>query len=318
VAEELSRVHPSTALLYGAHTSLACGAVNIAGNEEQKEKYLKPAIAGDMFGAFALTEPNAGSDAAGIDTIAEEKDGFWVLNGKKQFITNGDFADFVVVIAQTDKLLGEKGLTAFIVETKWSGFSVGKHEDKTGLRASHTVQLFLDNVKVPKENMLGKVGEGFKIAMKTLNGGRLGLGAGCIGISRACYELAFKYAGERKQFGQTINMFQANQFALAMMATKIKFMEYAVYQVAQKTDAGEDTRLESAMVKLMCSEMCWEIADSAMQVFGGYGLIKDYVIEMFWRDCRYNRVFEGTNQIQQLLIFKELFKSDGVLDNYEF
>ncbi|MBI2676514.1 MAG: acyl-CoA dehydrogenase family protein [Candidatus Yanofskybacteria bacterium] len=318
VAEELSRVHPSTALLYGAHTSLACGAINIAGNEEQKEKYLKPAITGDMIGAFALTEPNAGSDAANIDTTAEEKDGFWILNGRKQFITNGDFADFVVVIAQTDKSLGKKGLTAFIVETKWPGFSVGKHEDKTGLRASHTVQLFLDNVKVPKENMLGKVREGFKVAMKTLNGGRLGLGAGCIGISKACYELAFKYAGERKQFGQTINMFQANQFALAMMATKIKFMEYAVYQVAQKTDAGKDMRLESAMVKLMCSEMCWEIADSAIQVFGGYGLIKDYVIEMFWRDCRYNRVFEGTNQIQQLFIISELFNSWGVLENYEF
>lgn len=318
VAEELFRAHGSTALLFSAHVSLACGAVNIGGNEEQKMRYLKPAITGGKIGAFALTEPNAGSDAAGVETMAKKSGSHWILNGQKQFITNGDFADFVVVIAQTDKLLGEKGLTAFIVETDWPGFSVGKHEDKTGFRASHTVQLFFDNLKVSEENLLGTVGEGFKIAMKTLNGGRLGMGAGCVGAAKDAYVQAFKYASERKQFGQPINKFQVNQFALAKMAAKIYLMESAVYRAAREIDAGKELRLEAAINKFMCSEMAWEIVDDAVQIFGGYGLIKDYSIERIWRDVRYKRIFEGTNQILQLLIFKELLKSGGVLRDYNF
>lgn len=320
VAEELTRAHASTALLFGAHVSLACGAVNIGGSEEQKMRYLRPAIAGEMIGAFALTEPNAGSDAAGVETMAEKKGSRWIINGGKLFITNGDFADFAVVIAQTDKSLGEKGLTAFIVETRWPGFSVGKHEDKTGLRASRTVQLFFDNIEVPEENLLGRVGGGFKIAMETLNGGRLGLGAGCIGIARDAYDRAFEHAAGRKQFGQPINMFQANQFALAKMAAKIYFMESAVYRAAAEIDAGQnqDPRMEAAIIKFMCSEMAWEIVDSAVQIFGGYGLIKDYSIERLFRDARYNRIFEGTNEIQQLLIFRKLLESGGVLRDYVF
>ncbi len=310
-SEELSRVHPSTAITVGAHSKLACGALFVGGNAEQIEKYLKPSLQGKLAGAFALTEAEAGSDASNIRTTSQKDGNEWVINGSKRFITNADFADFVVVIAQTNPELGQKGLTAFIVETKWPGYKVEKVEKKVGLHASRTCELSLANVRVPTENMLGGIGDGFKIFMKALNGGRLALAAGCLGMAKAAFEQAFDHASARKQFGQPLTGFQNTQFKLAEMASKIYLMEQGVYTAAAKADSGRDVRMEAAMLKLMCSEMMWQIVDDAVQIHGGNSFMEEYPIARLFRDSRVYRIFEGTNEIQKLLIFKGLATSDG-------
>ena len=309
--EELARAYGSAAVVAGAHTGLACGSIFLGGNESQKQKYLVPAIEGKMMGAFALTEPSAGSDSGNIKTSAVKKDGGWILNGSKQYITNGKDADFTIVIAQTDPFLKKNGLTAFIVETRWPGYKVGKIEHKLGIKGSRTVELSFDDLFVPDENLLGEVGQGFKMFMKTLNGGRLGLAAGCVGSSKRALEIAFKHATERVQFDQPIIMNQAIQFYLARMRANIYLMEEATYNAARMADAGKDIRLEAACVKLQCSEMNeWNVR-TALQIFGGEGYSDESEISQMLRDSVINTIFEGTNEIQQLLIFKEVYTSGG-------
>lgn len=309
--EELSRVHGSSAVVTGAHTGLACGSILLGGNEAQKQKYLRAGLEGKMMGAFALTEPSAGSDAGNIKTSAVKKDGGWVLNGMKRFITNGADADFVIVIAQTDSFLKKDGLAAFIVETKWHGYKVTRVEHKLGIRGSRTVELALEEVFVPDENLLGEVGKAFKMFMQTLNSGRLGLAAGCVGSSKRALELAFKHASDRVQFDQPILMNQSIQFSLAEMKANIYLMEQAVYNTAKMADEGKDIRLEAACIKLMCSEMNeWNVRQS-LQIQGGDGFSDESEISRMLRDSVINTIFEGTNQIQKLLIFKEVYGSGG-------
>jgi alkylation response protein AidB-like acyl-CoA dehydrogenase/enoyl-CoA hydratase/carnithine racemase len=311
--EELARVHASTAVFAGAHLGLASSAIDLFGTEAQKQEYLVPITQGKAIGAFALTEAGAGSDAANIQTTAKKQGNKWIINGTKQFITNGDFANFLVVIAQTDKLSGTQGLCGFIVDTRWPGFSVGKLEKKLGIKAARTSELAFEDLEVPEENKLGEVGQGFKIFMNTLNGGRLGLAAGCLGASKEAFKLAFSYASQRVQFGKTLIEQEAIQFYFAEMRAKIYMMESAIYRAAAAADRGKDFRLEAAILKLTCSEMCSEIIDLALQIFGGYGYMEDYPIARMYRDARINRIFEGTNEIQKLMIFKEIFKSGGRL-----
>lgn len=309
VFEELARVHGSSAVVVGAHMGLACGAIYIGGNEKQKQKYLRHALEGKMMGALALTEPSAGSDAGNIKTSAVKKDSDWVLNGSKRFTTNGADSDFTIIIAQTDPMLKKGGLVAFIVETKWPGYKVSRIEHKPGIKASRTVELALEDLFVPDENMLGEVGEAFKIFMKTLNGGRLGLAAGCVGSSKRALEIAFKHASERRQFDNPILVNQFIQGYLAQMRANIYMMEESVYATARKADMGKDVRLEAAIVKLMCSEMNdWNI-DTAFQIFGGDAYSEEAEISRMRNDSRINRIFEGTSEIQKLLIFKEVFAS---------
>lgn len=308
-SEELSKVHCSTVITIGAHSKLACGAIYIGGNEAQKEKYLRPALEGRRVGAFALTEAEAGSDASNVKTTAK-KDGLdWLINGSKRFITNGDTADFVIVITQTNPELGKKGLTAFIVETKWPGYKVDKVEKKVGLHASRTCELSFTDLRVPEENMLGKAGEGFKIFMRTLDGGRLSLAAGCMGMAKSAFKQSLEYASGRKQFGHPLTDFQNTQFKLAEMASKIYLMERSVYAAAFRADEGKDIRVEAAMLKLKCSEMMWEIVDDAVQIHGGNGFMEEYQIARLWRDARIYRIFEGTSEIQKQIIFEAIMAS---------
>lgn len=312
-AEELMRVHASTGAFVGVHVGLCGNSINLSGTEAQKQKYLVPLIEGKKIGAFALTEPEAGSDAANVQTSVKKEGGKWILNGTKQFITNGDIADIIVVIAQTDKFLGTQGLTAFIVETKWPGFSVIKKEEKIGTRAAPAASLAFDNMEVPDENLLGGVGEGFKIFMNTLNSGRLGLAAGCLGMAKEAFKLAFAHASERVQFGKTLLEQEVIQFYFAEMRANIYLMESALYRAAKDADSGKDYRLEAAILKQTCSEMSSDIIDRSLQIFGGYGYCEDYPIARMYRDSRINRIWEGTTEIQKLMIIKETFKSGGVL-----
>jgi len=312
--EEISRKHGSLATVAGAHMGLALTPISLFGTEAQKEKYLKAGIEGAMLGAFALTEPNAGSDAFSLSTTAEKKDGKWILNGSKQFITNGNVADFIIVFAQTNRDLKNAGIAAFIVERSWKGISTGEPEKKMGLHASKTVNVTLEDVEIPQENLLGTVGQGYKIAMITLNGGRLSLAAGCLGVAKEAFELAFNYASQRQQFKKSLLEQQIIQQYFAEMRAKIHMMEVGIYAAAKKADKGEDFRMEAAVLKLMCSEMSEEVIDTALQIFGGYGYIREYKIERMLRDARINRIFEGTNEIQKLDIFKNVFKNGGKIN----
>ena len=311
VFEELSRAYGSSAVVTGAHTGLACGSIFLGGNEVQKQKYLRAGLEGKMMGAFALTEPSAGSDAGNIKTSAVKKDGGWILNGSKRFITNGADADFTIVIAQTDPFLKKDGLAAFIVETKSPGYKVSRIEHKIGIKGSRTAELALEDIFVPDENLLGEVGKAFKMFMQTLNSGRLGLGAGCVGSSKRALEIAFKHASERTQFDSPILTFQIIQSYFAYMRANIYFMEQATYNAAKMADEGKDIREEAACVKLLCSEKNMWNVDRALQIFGGDGYSDESEIGRIWRDSRINPIFEGTNEIQQLLIFKEIYGSGG-------
>ena len=305
--EEISRVHASTSVLIGASEGLAGGALFLDGTEEQKKKYLTGIAEGKLIGAYALTEPNAGSDAGSIRTSAVKDGNEWVINGRKIFITNGAIADIVIVYAVTDKTLGPKGgITAFIVETDWNGFSVGKLEDKMGIRATTTAELIFEDLRVPEENVLGQVGIGFKNALNTLDYGRLTLACGCLGAAKEAVDIAYKYAKERQQFGQPIANFQTIQNYLAEMVIDTFAIESMTYRVAWMADQGMDIIREASIVKNFASEVSDRVIDKALQIHGGYGYIKDFPIERMYRDSRINRIFEGTNEIQKYIIYKTL------------
>ncbi|MBI2068881.1 MAG: acyl-CoA dehydrogenase family protein [Candidatus Yanofskybacteria bacterium] len=309
--EELCRVHGSVAVLVGASTGLTGGSIALYGTEAQKQKYLRAIAEGKAIGAFALTEAEAGSDVANIMSIAEKRGDKWVINGTKQFISNGDIADVVVVFAKTDRDLGANGISAFIVEKGYPGFKTTKVEHKMGIRASRTTSMEFTDMEVLEENVLGQLGQGFKIAMNALNYGRLSLAAGCIGASKRAFELAYAHASQRSQMGKKLIEFEVIQFYFARMRSDIFLMESSVYPVAAMADRGEDIRLESAIVKLTASEMSGRVIDTALQIHGGVGYMDEYEISRLYRDARINPIFEGTNEIQQLLIFKEIFKSGG-------
>lgn len=307
--EEISRGCNSTAVTIGGHESLGAMAIYLCGNEEQKQKYLKPLAEGKFLAAFALTEPNAGSDVSSMKTIAAEDGNYFFLDGNKTFITNGNIADVLVVFAVTDTSKGIKGITAFIVEKNWNGFRAGKPEKKMGIRGSHTTDLFFENLKVPKENILGNIGDGFKIAMQTLDSARVSLSAQCLGSAKEMLALSIKHANERKQFGKPIAEQQAIQFMLAEIASEIYQVESILYRTAWMIDNHIPFSRESAMCKLVATEVVCKVADRAMQIHGGMGYMREYPIERLYRDARVNRIFEGTNEIQHLVIAKDVLKN---------
>ncbi|WP_045521992.1 acyl-CoA dehydrogenase [Neobacillus niacini] len=306
--EELSRVDASVGVTLSAHTSLAGWPVYKFGTEQQKQKYLRAMAEGRSMGAYCLTESGSGSDAGGMKTKAVLEGDEWVLNGSKIFITNGGYADTYIVFAQTNSDLKHKGITAFIVDRSFPGFSVGKKEKKLGIRSSSTTEVIMENCRVPKDNLLGKVGEGFMIAMMTLDGGRNGIASQALGIAQGSFDKAVAYAKERVQFGKPISSLQAIQFKLADMATKIEASRLLTYQAAWREDQGISYGLQSAMSKLFAGDTAMEVAIEAVQVFGGYGYTKDYPVERYMRDAKITQIYEGTNEIQRLVIGGYLLK----------
>jgi butyryl-CoA dehydrogenase len=304
--EELSRVCASTGVCLSAHTSLAGWPIYKFGTEEQKQKYLRPMAEGKWLGAYGLTEPGSGSDAAGMRTTAKKDGDSYILNGSKIFITNGGPAEIYVVFALTDPEKRTRGITAFIVEKGTPGFTIGKKEKKMGIRASTTVELVFDNCRIPAENRLGEEGFGFKIAMMTLDGGRNGIAAQAVGIAQGAYELARNYARERKQFGKPIADQQAIQFKLADMATKIEAARLLTYQAAWLESQGLPYGKASAMSKVFASDTAMEVTTEAVQVFGGYGFIREYPVERYMRDAKITQIYEGTNEIQRLVIARNI------------
>ena len=310
--EEVNRVCASHATIIGAHAQLCAMSIYLGGTDAQKDKYLRALIEGRMIGAWALTEPGAGSDAAHISTSAVQEGDSWIIDGQKMWITNGSFADVIVVFAVTDKNLGARGgITSFIVDKDTPGFKVGKIEEKMGLKASHTASLFFEECRVPAENVLGPVGYGFATAMKTLDIGRCGLGGSSVGAAKEAFEISRRYMSERHQFGRPIADFQAIQFKLAEMAVKIYTMEQIVYDCARRVDAGKPATIESSIVKLYCTDMASQVIDEAIQIHGGMGFSRELPLERMYRDARVTRIFEGTNEIQKHVIASELLKQVG-------
>lgn len=301
--EELARVDASISVFVDVHNTLVTNAFMKWGNDELKKKYL-PQMATGKVGAYALSEAGSGSDAFALKTKAVDKGDHWELNGQKLWITNGNEAEIFIVFATIDAEAGYKGITAFIVEKSFEGFSVGKKEDKLGIRASSTTELIFDNCKVPKENVLGEVGKGYKVSIETLNEGRIGIGAQMIGIAQGAYEAALKYTAEREQFGQSINNFQAVQFQLAEMALDIEAARLLVYNAARLKDAGKTFLKEAAMAKIYSSRTAEKVASKAIELFGGYGYVKDYPVEKFWRDSKIGAIYEGTSNMQLQTIAK--------------
>lgn len=306
--EELSRVDASIGVTLSAHTSLAGWPVYKFGTEVQKQTYLRAMAEGRSMGAYCLTEPGSGSDAVGMKTTADLDGDEWVLNGSKIFITNGGYADIYIVFAQTNPELKHKGIAAFIVEKSFPGFSVGKKEKKLGIRSSATTEVIFTDCRVPKENLLGQVGEGFKIAMATLDGGRNGIAAQALGIAQGALDHAARYAKERVQFGKPISKLQAIQFKIADMATKIEAARLLTYQAAWREDKGIPYGLQSAMSKLFASDTAMDVTVEAVQVFGGYGYSREYPVERYMRDAKITQIYEGTNEIQRLVISGYLLK----------
>ncbi|MCG7313573.1 acyl-CoA dehydrogenase [Priestia flexa] len=306
--EELSRVCASTGVTLSAHTSLAGWPIFKFGSEEQKHKYLKPMAQGEKIGAYGLTESSAGSDAGGMKTTAVKEGDFYVLNGSKIFITNGGEADIYVVFARTNSEEKQKGTSAFIVEKDMEGFSVGKKEKKLGIRSSPTTEIIFENCRVPKENLLGKEGDGFKIAMMTLDGGRNGIAAQAVGIAQGALDAAVAYAKERHQFGKPIIAQQGIAFKLADMATSIEASRLLTYQAAWLEGEGLPYGKESAMSKLYAGDTAMKVTTEAVQVFGGYGYTKDYPVERYMRDAKITQIYEGTQEIQRLVISRYLSK----------
>ncbi len=300
--EELSRVDGGTGVILSAHTSLGSYPIYAFGTEEQKKKYLVPLAKGEKLGAFGLTEPNAGSDAGGTETTAVLNGDHYILNGGKIFITNAPIADTYVVFAVTTPNIGTRGISAFIVEKGWEGFEYGDHYDKLGIRSSSTAELIFNDVKVPKENLLGKEGQGFKIAMATLDGGRIGIAAQALGIAQGAYEHAVEYALEREQFGMPIAHQQINSFKIADMATKIRCARFLVYSAAELKDNHEPYGMESAMAKQYASDIGLEVVNDALQIFGGNGYLKGMEVERSYRDAKICTIYEGTNEIQRVVI----------------
>ncbi len=306
--EELSKVCGTTGVILSAHTSLCCGPLDMFGTKDQKVKYLIPLSKGEKIGAFGLTEPNAGTDASGQQTTAVLDGDNYILNGSKIFITNAGVADVFIVLAMTDKSKGTRGITAFIVEKDFPGFSIGKYEDKLGIRASSTAELIFENCIVPKENMLGKEGKGFGIAMKTLDGGRIGIAAQALGIAEGALEEAAKYMKERKQFGKPLSAFQGLQWMMAELDVKVEAAKLLVYKAAWNKDNGLPYAVEAARAKLFASETAMEVTTKAVQIFGGYGYTKDYPVERMMRDAKITEIYEGTSQVQKMVIAANLLK----------
>lgn len=300
--EELSRVDAGVGVILSAHVSLGSYPIYAFGTEEQKEKYLKPLASGEKLAAFGLTEPNAGSDAGGTETTAVFDGNNWILNGNKIFITNAGKADVYVVFAVTEQGKGTKGISAFIVEKGMPGFTFGDHYDKLGIRSSATAELIFNNVKLPKENLLGKLGKGFNIAMATLDGGRIGIAAQALGIAQGAYEAALSYSKERIQFGAPICQQEGVSFKLADMATRIRAARYLVYSAAELKQEHGNYGMEAAMAKMYASDTAVAVADEALQIFGGTGYLKGMDVERFYRDAKITQIYEGTNEIQRVVI----------------
>jgi butyryl-CoA dehydrogenase len=306
--EEISRGCAGTGVIMSVNNSLYCDPVLKYGTEEQKRQFLLPFARGEKLGCFALTEPMSGSDAAEMRTVAVKKGDEYVLNGSKNFITNGPQADAVLVFVMTDREKRHKGISAFLVPADARGFTRGKPDDKVGIRASGSCTVFFEDCLVPARSRLGGEGDGFKIAMATLDGGRIGIAAQALGIARAAYEEALAYAKERKAFGQPIAQFQAIQFMLADMATELDAARLLVWRAASLKDQGVRHSAESAMAKLYASEMCERVTSKAIQIYGGYGYVKEYDVERHWRDSRITEIYEGTSEIQRLVISAAVLK----------
>ena len=306
--EELSKVCATTGVILSAHTSLCCNPIYTYGTEEQKMKYLVPLAKGEKLGAFGLTEPNAGSDAAMQQTTAIKEGDYYKINGSKIFITNGGYADIYIIFAMTDKQKGTRGISAFIVEKDMEGFSIGKIEKKLGIHGSSTAELIFKDLYVPKENLLGQEGKGFGIAMSTLDGGRIGIAAQAIGIAQGALNETIKYVKERKQFSRPIAAFQNTQFVIADLQTKIDAARLLVYRAAYLKDTNQSYTSEAAMAKLFAAEVAMETTTKAVQLHGGYGYTRDYPVERMFRDAKITEIYEGTSEIQRLVISNKLLK----------
>ena len=302
VCEELAKYCGTTSVMVSAHSSLCAWPISEFGTEEQKKKYLTPLASGEKLGAFGLTEPGAGTDAAGQKTTAVDMGDHWLLNGSKCFITNGYYADTYVVFAMTDKEKGNHGISAFIVEKGWPGFSFGAKEKKMGIRGSATYELIFEDVKVPKENLLGELNKGFKIAMATLDGGRIGIGAQALGLAQGAIDECVAYVKERKQFGKRIAEFQNTQFELAAMQTKVDAARLLIYRAAQAKQDHEPYSHLAAMGKLFASEAASDVTRRCVQLFGGYGFTREYPVERMMRDAKITEIYEGTSEVQKMVI----------------
>ena len=306
IIEELARVDPSIALSVAAHNGLCTNHLFRFANEEQKKKYIPDLASGKKIGAWALTEPASGSDAAGLRTVAEKKNDHYILNGTKNFITHGKYGEIAVVMTITDKNEGKKGISAFILEKGIPGFSAGKKENKLGMRASETSQLIFENCIVPKENLIGEEGMGFIQALQILEGGRISIASLSVGLAQGCLDASIKYSKERKQFGKPISDFQATQFKLAEIQTNIEAARMLTLRAAYLKDKGIPNRKEAAMAKLFASEIAEKAASEAVQIHGGYGFVKDYPVEKFYRDVKLLTIGEGTSEIQRIVIARDL------------
>ncbi len=306
--EELARVCASTALSYSAHVSLAAAPIEMFGTEEQKQKYLVPLIKGEKIGSFCLSEPNAGSDAAALQTMARREGDYFILNGSKMWITNAEVAGIFVVAAVTDKSKGPKGISNFIIERDFPGFEVGKKEKKCGMRASPTSMLHFSDCRVPAENLLGKENAGYRQFLTTLDGGRVGIAAQALGIAKEAFKRSLLYAQQREQFGKKLGEFQATQFKLADMATQIHAAELMIYDAAWKKQQGKPYIHEAGMAKLFATEAATAIANQSIQIHGGVGYTKEYEVERFWRDAKLLEIGEGTSEVQRMVIYRELLK----------
>ena len=306
--EEIARGCASTAVILAVHTSVGTFPILYFGTEEQKRKYIPKLASGEFLGAFALTEANAGSDASSLQTVAVRKGAHYVLNGTKRFITNAGYADVYTVMASTDRSKGVHGVTSFLVDKDTPGLKIGKKEDKMGLNGSATCELIFEDALVPVENRLGEEGQGFKVAMSLLDGGRIGIGAQALGIAQAAFDAALAYTSERVQFKQPIGNFQGIQFMLADMATQIEAARLLVYQAASLRMAGLPYSKQASMAKMFASDTAVRVTTDAVQIFGGYGYCREYKVERFMRDAKITQIYEGTNQIQRIVIAKHLRK----------
>lgn len=306
--EELSKFCGTTGVILSAHTSLACGPLQSFGTEAQKQSYLIPLASGEKIGAFALTEPNAGSDAAMQQTVAVKEGAHYRINGSKIFITNGGYADIFIIFAMTDKSKGTRGITAFILEKGMEGFTIGKTEHKLGIKGSSTTELIFKDVLVPEENLLGQEGKGFKIAMNTLDGGRIGIAAQALGIAQGALDEAIKYVKERKQFGKPIAAFQNAQFQIAELQTKIDAARLLTYRAASFKDKGIPYAKEAAMAKYFASDIAMESTRTSIQLLGGYGYTREYPVERMYRDAKITEIYEGTTEVQKMVIAASVLK----------
>ncbi|WP_026893515.1 acyl-CoA dehydrogenase family protein [Clostridiisalibacter paucivorans] len=306
--EEISKVCGSTGIAYSVQVSLCAGGIDKFGSEEQKEKYLKPLASGEKIGAFCLTEPNAGTDASGVETVAEKRGDKYVLNGKKCFITNGPLADVYLVFAKTDKDAGTRGISAFIVDRESEGLSIGKIENKMGIRSAQVSEIIFEDCEVSAENLVLDEGKGFRIAMAVLDGGRIGVAAQGLGIAEGAFDEVIKYMKERKQFGKPISSFQGLQWIIADMDAKIEQARYLVYKAAMDKQEGKPYSVSAARAKLVATDAAMYVTTNAVQLMGGYGFMKDYPVERMMRDAKITQIYEGTNQVQKMIISGNAFR----------